>query len=58
MPTIDISDEVLALIRGFAQSEDETDEAVLKRILEAARADHNSALRAYEKADQDISSTN
>ena len=58
MPTIEISDEVRHLIRGFAHSDDESDDAVLRRVLGRAQKEHDAALRAYEKAEQDISSTN
>lgn len=58
MPTIEISEEVRALIREFAHGDDESDTAVLERILCTAKADRDAALRAYEQAEQDISSTN
>lgn len=58
MPTIEISDETRNLLRAFADNENEADEVVLERVLNRLKQDHDAALRAYEKSEQDISSTN
>lgn len=57
MPTITVSDDVLQKIKALKKNPDETEDAVLTRVLESA-ADREARLRAYEKAEQDISSTN
>lgn len=57
MPTITVSDDVLQKINALKKTPDETEDAVLTRVLENA-ADREARLRAYEKAEQDISSTN
>ena len=58
MPTIEVTDDVIALIRSFARNDDETEDAVLSRILTAVSEDRAAALKAYEQAEQDITSTN
>lgn len=58
MPTIDISDEALSLVRGLARNVRETDSEVLDRIVRAAAADREAALKAYEQAERDVTSTN
>lgn len=58
MPTLEIDDDIHALIRELANNADESDTAVLRRVLESARADRAAALKAYEQSEQDITSTN
>ncbi len=58
MPKIDVSDDVLALIRSLARKAGETEDDVLKRVLSKVTEDRAAALEAYEAAEQDIKSTN
>lgn len=57
MPSIEISDEVLARIRALANSDAEPEDTILRRVLETA-AEHEAKLRAYERSEKDITSTN
>lgn len=57
MPTITVSDDVLQKLRAMKKTADETDDAVLARLI-ADPGDREARLRAYEAAEQDISSTN
>ena len=58
MPTIEISDDVHALMWSLARKPDETDDALLRRVLSAASKDREAAMKAYEQSEQDIASTN
>lgn len=58
MPTITVSDDVLAQLLALRESGEDTEDDTLRRILTAAAADKENRLKAYEKAEQDVSSTN
>ena len=58
MPSITVSDHVLERIRSLKQAREATEDKVLRRILDQVHSDRESRLRAYEKTDQDIQSTN
>jgi predicted transcriptional regulator len=58
MPTIEISDDLHGLLRRLAQTEDESDADVLRRVLRTYGEDRDAALKAYEASEQDTSSTN
>lgn len=58
MPTLDISDDLLAQLRALRIAANETDEQVLRRVLGAASDEQSQRQADYLKADQDTSSTN
>lgn len=58
MPTIELSEDVHALLRSLAKNADETEDNILKRVLSTVTEDRAAALKAYEQAEQDITSTN
>ena len=58
IPTIEISDDVHALMWSLARKPDETDDALLRRVLSAASEGREAAMKAYEQSEQDITSTN
>lgn len=58
MPTIDVSQNVLRLIRTLRRTGEKTENDTLERLLRDAASAHEQALREYEKAEQDIQSTN
>lgn len=58
MPTIEISDEVHKLMRSLERTKNETDSDLLRRVLSAVAEDRSAALKAYEQAEKDITSTN
>ena len=58
MPTIELDEELHRLLRSLAQSPNESDVAVIKRVLDGYRNERDAALKAYEASEQDISSTN
>ncbi len=58
MPSITVSQEVLDRIWSLKESGEKTEDAILARVLASEAPDSESRLRAYEKADQDIQSTN
>ncbi len=58
MPTITVSDDVLAQILSLKESGENSENDTLKRILSAAVSDQENRLKAYEQAEQDVSSTN
>ncbi len=58
MPSITVSDDVLAHIRSLKQGDEGSEDETLRRILAAAAVDRESRLRAYERGEQDIQSTN
>lgn len=58
MPKIDLSDRVLDLIRSLRAAGETTEDQTLARILAAVADDRDARLRAYERAEQDIQSTN
>ncbi len=58
MPSITVSEDVLGLIRALRQTGETSDDEILRRILEQAKSDKESRLRAFEAAEQDTSSTN
>lgn len=58
MPSITVSDDVLARIRVLKQAGEKTEDDVLRRVLAEAVSEKESRLRAYERTAQDIQSTN
>jgi len=58
MPTIDVSQNVLRQLRALRKSGEKTENDVLERLLHDLSSARERALREYEKADQDIRSTN
>jgi len=58
MPSITISQDVFDRIWSLKQADDKSEDQILARVLNAPPADDESRIRAYEKADQDIQSTN
>ncbi len=58
MPSITVSDHVLDSIRALRQLGEDTEDDVLRRLLDGAAVEKERRLRAYETADQDIRSTN
>ena len=47
MPSITVSDEVLRRIRSLRDSDAESEDAVLARVLALAESDQEARLRAY-----------
>jgi hypothetical protein len=45
-------------MRSLARKPDETDDALLRRVLSAASEDRKAEMKAYEQSEQDIASTN
>lgn len=58
MPKIDLSDRVVELIRSLRAAGETTEDETLARILADVAEDRDARLRAYERAEQDIQSTN
>jgi len=58
MPSITVSEDVLGLIRALRQTGEKSEDEILRRILEQAKSDKESRLRAFAAAEQDTSSTN
>ena len=58
MPAITVSQEVFDRIWALKESGDTSEDQILARVLGSSPSDDESRLRAYEKADQDIQSTN
>jgi hypothetical protein len=58
MPTIDVSQKVLRLIRALREAGDKDESDTLDRVLTGVSEARDKALRDYEKSDQDIRSTN
>ena len=58
MPTIDVSQNVLRLIRSLRTTGEKTENDTLERLLRDLSSTLEKALREYEKAEQDIQSTN
>lgn len=58
MPSITVSEDVLGLIQALRQTGEKSEDEILRRILEQAKSDKESRLRAFAAAEQDTSSTN
>lgn len=58
MPTIEVSRKVLRLIRALRKTGEKTENDTLERVLGDRESARERALREYEKAEQDIQSTN
>lgn len=58
MPSITVSEDVLGLIRALKRTGEKSEDEILRRILEQAKSDKESRLRAFAAAEQDTSSTN
>jgi hypothetical protein len=58
MAKIDVSPRVLDLIRALRATGETTETETLERVLGEAAADLDERLRAYERAEQDVQSTN
>ena len=58
MPSITVSEHVVARIRALKRAGETSADQTLRRILDAASPDRKTILTAYEKAEQDIQSTN
>ena len=58
MAKIEVSGRVLELIRDLRATGETTESETLERILGNAAADREDQLRAYERAEQDVQSTN
>jgi len=58
MPTITVSQDVLDRLRALRQAGEDTEDAVLRRVLGQAETEAERRLRVYERAERDIDSTN
>jgi len=58
MPTINVSQNVLRLIRTLRTAGEKTENETLERVLRGVASAREEALRQYEAAEQDIKSTN
>ncbi len=58
MPSITVSQDVFDRIWSLKQPGEKSEDEILKRALGSPASDSESRLRDYEKADQDIQSTN
>lgn len=58
MPSITVSEHVLGLIRALKRTGEKSEDEILRRVLEQAKSDKESRLRAFAAAEQDTSSTN
>lgn len=58
MPTIDVSQDVLRLIRSLRATGEKSENETLERVLRGLASARDEALRKYEQAEQDTSSTN
>lgn len=58
MPTIDVSQKVLRMIRSLRTKGEKTENDTLERLLGDLSSARERALREYEKSEQDIQSTN
>ncbi len=58
MPSITVSEHVLGLIRALKRTGEKSEDEILRRILEQAKSEKESRLRAFEAAEQDTQSTN
>ena len=58
MPSINVSQEVYDRLWSLKGPGEKTEDEILARVLGTISPDDKSRLRAYEKADQDIQSTN
>ena len=58
MPSITVSQDVFDRIWSLKEPGEKTEDAILERVLGSPAGYDESRLRAYEKADQDIQSTN
>ena len=58
MPSITVSEHVLGLIRALKRTGEKSEDEILRRIVEQAKSDKESRLRAFEAAEQDTQSTN
>jgi predicted CopG family antitoxin len=58
MPSITVSKVVFERIWSLKEPGEESENDILKRVLGSDTSDVDSRLRDYEKADQDIQSTN
>ncbi|MEX2453621.1 MAG: hypothetical protein WD470_02900 [Rhodospirillaceae bacterium] len=58
MPQIDVSEQVMILIRSLKAAGETTENETLARVLGDVAADRDDRLRKYEQAEQDVQSTN
>ena len=58
MPSITVSQEVYDRIWSLKRPGEKSESEILDRVLGSEPTDSESRLRDYEKADQDIQSTN
>ena len=58
MPSITVSQDLFDRIWSLKEPGEKTEDQILKRVLGSPPSDDESLIRAYEKADQDIQSTN
>jgi hypothetical protein len=58
MPSITVSQHIFDRIWSLKEPGDTSEDQILERVLGSPPSDDESRLRAYEKADQDIQSTN
>ena len=58
MPSITVSEDVVGLIQALKRTGEKSDDEILRRILEHAKSEKESRLRAFEAAEKDTSSTN
>ena len=58
MPTIEISDEVLAALQKLKRIPAESDAEALDRVIRETAADRDQKLREYEKLEPHTHSTN
>ena len=58
MPSITVSRELFDRIWSLKQAGEKSEDDILARVLSSEPPDSEDRLRDYEKADQDIQSTN
>ena len=58
MPSITVSEDVVGLIQALKRTGEESEDEILRRILDDAVSERDRRLRAFEAAEQDTQSTN
>ena len=58
MPSITVSQKLFDRIWSLKEPGEKSEDEILERVLGSPPSDDEGLLRAYEKADQDIQSTN
>ena len=58
MPSITVSEDVVGLIQALKRTGEESEDEILRRVLDDAISENKRRLRAFEAAEQDTQSTN